>query len=659
MLRPRPHEYESKGCRMNRPRLRIQCLGGFRAWDGQRREIHVPGQKAQALLAFLSLEPDRPVHRQELAELLWSGRFRPQSRQSLRQCLCKLSAALAGEAGEALIVTGQYVRVRHELMAIDTVQAGLDLCAGKLHDAATALTAGPFLQNSTLNERPYAEWLQIKRDEHRALAYSAVSRLLQENDYAPDRAIALVRRLVALDPLREDAQQLLIQLYDEAGRRSEAVAQFNMLVGRLRSAIGAEPGPETLALQELWPASTKAKVDYSTAPKRLTSRVAVLPTIAVLPFSNHAGNPGSQQFSAGVTDDLITELSRFRWLAVRPQAPGHGTELTGVRYVLTGAVRSIGSVFRVSVKLADTPEQRHLWSEHYDIDINATPTQIDRLTWDIVRAVEPSLTAAEWRRAHRKPSDQLDGWDHYSRGSWHLFHFSRADIVAAQESFLRAIDLDPGFSSPYVGFAYACRLSLILDYTSSPERTVEDGLQAARHAVFLDDQDFFAHSVLGRLYMIAREHDLAASETRIAVERNPHSAQAHFGLGLALTMGGDPKHAMGPLTRAVRLSPNDPNLSSFASVLSTTHILRHEYPKAFNWARIATRQPAANFIGQMHLAAALGLLGRKTAASEAHRKLLKMKPDFSLDYVVRTWPFKHKSDTARLMRGLQMAGISH
>lgn len=114
---------------------------------------------------------------------------------------------------------------------------------------------------------------------------------------------------------------------------------------------------------------------------------------------------------------------------------------------------------------------------------------------------------------------------------------------------------------------------------------------------------------------------------------------------------------MEPLSKAIALNPRDPNLSSYASGLATSHILQRDYKKAASWARVAMRQPSSHFIAQMHLVAALALLGDRQGAQKARTKLLVLKPDFSLDYVIRNWPFKQASDTALFLRGLRSAGI--
>lgn len=653
----------------NNPALRIECLGRFRVMSGA-AEINVAGAKTRALLAYLALTLGRKQPRDHLAELFWSDRFHVQARQSLRQSLRALRVSL-GDASFVLVTDGTSVSLDPAHIEVDVQHAEMDFAAGRYDQAALALASDRVLPGLDLPERKFAHWLMEERARLRGLACTSLERLADRSRDVGhlDDAICAAQRLVSFSPLRESAHRLLMRLYAEAGRGAEAIAQYGNCVKILRNTLGAEPDPKTTALRDR--IDQAARQAAAPGPSRaLIARAANAaqgrPSIAVLPFTDLTERETHADFAQGLAEDLTTELSRFRWLSVsarrtrsNPVDFAHVGRALGVRYLVTGSVRAVEGRMRVSAKLVDADDCVHLWSERFDRAARGGFATQDELVASIAGSIEPALTSAELRRARRKSEWEMNAWDHYNQGAWHLFHYSQDEVAAARHAFRRAIRADPDFAAPHVGLAYACRYSLIFDYAETPDATLEEGLEAGRRAVSLDDQDFYAHTVLGRLHMIAREHESAISETRIAVERNANSAQAHFGLGLALTMAGEARRAMEPLTKAIALSPRDPNLSSYASVLSTSHILQRDYKKAAGWARVAMRQPSPHFIAQMHLVAALGLLGDRKGAEKACAKLLLLKPDFSLDYVVRNWPFKHASDTARFLRGLRSAGISN
>lgn len=399
----------------------------------------------------------------------------------------------------------------------------------------------------------------------------------------------------------------------------------------------------------------------------VTSR-AERPSIAVMPFANLSGDAAQEYFADGIAEDLIAGLSRVRWLRViarsssfsykgKPADPKDVSRDLGVWYLVDGSVRRAGESVRISIELVDAPAGIQIWSAHYRRELKDIFAVQDEIAQKILGAIEPELAAADWERTRGKAAENFDAWDHYRRGTFHLYRFGSDDIAAAQRHFRAAIASDPEFSQPYAALAYASHLSLIFDYAADRAAVLDEGLNAARGAVQLDDRDSFAHAMLARLHMMARDFDLAISECRVAIERNPYSAQAYFGLGFALVVAGDPEKAIEPLLRAVELSPRDPNLASYGTVLSTANMLLNRPTQAAEWAQMATRQPSSHFNAYMHLVAALAQLGDTAGAQKARRILLQLKPDFSAEYVKRAWPFRSSADVERLVEGLRKVGF--
>jgi TolB-like protein len=405
--------------------------------------------------------------------------------------------------------------------------------------------------------------------------------------------------------------------------------------------------------------TSQQPMDAGDTDRTLTER----PSIAVLPMANVGEESTHDYFADGVTEDLIAGLSRVRWLRVISRSssfsykgkkvePKQVSRDLGVRYVVGGSVRRSGSRVRIGVELIDASNAIQLWSATYNRVLEDIFDVQDQIVQTIVGAVEPEVTAAEWERARQRPVNRLDAWDQYRRGTWHLYRFNRDDLVTARDYCLAAVARDQNFAEPCAAFAYACHLMLIFDYAADREHTLREGLDAARRAVQLDNRDSFAHAILGRLYMTAREFDLAIAETHTAIERNPYAPQAHFGLGFALVIAGRAEEALPPLLKAVALSPRDPNLASYGSVLATAHLMLGQPAQAAEWARTATRQPSSHFIAFMHLAAALSEIGDDLDALKAKQQLLALKPDFTSAYVTRCWPFKRQADANKLVKSL-------
>jgi TolB-like protein len=388
------------------------------------------------------------------------------------------------------------------------------------------------------------------------------------------------------------------------------------------------------------------------------------PGIAVLPFANLSSDPAQEHFADGVIEDLITGLSKVRWLRVmsrsssfrykgRPYDPAQLGRDLGVRYLVNGSVRKAEDRVRITVELVDARAGDQLWSVHYDRNTGDILAAQDDITQAILGSIEPELTSAEWAEARRKPPDSLDARDHYRQATWHLYRFTAADIEAAKQHCLKAIECDRDFTQPYIAFAYACHLSLIFDQVRDRDATLEAGLRAAECAVQLDDRDAFALGMLGRGRMMARDFDGAIAHTRAAIDLNPYSAQAHYDLGFALVAAGDASAALGPLLRAVDLSPRHPNLVSFGTVLSTAHILLGKSAEAAHWARVALRQPVSHFNANMHLVVALSMIGDGVGARRAGDQLIRSKPDFRPELVGQCWPFRDAAHAAVFIEELR------
>ena len=213
------------------------------------------------------------------------------------------------------------------------------------------------------------------------------------------------------------------------------------------------------------------------------------PSIAVLPFVNMSDDPEQEYFSDGITEDIITELSRFRSLFVTARNSTFtykgkaidvkqvGREL-GVRYVVEGSVRKAGNRVRVTAQLIDATTGHHTWAERYDRDLEDIFAVQDELTEAITGEIEPELAKVERERANRKPSENLDAWDSYQRGLWHMWQFTADDNAKALQLFQRATDIDGRFAAAFAALAYSIFLNVAYAYTN----TVADDLAAAQQA---------------------------------------------------------------------------------------------------------------------------------------------------------------------------------
>jgi adenylate cyclase len=389
------------------------------------------------------------------------------------------------------------------------------------------------------------------------------------------------------------------------------------------------------------------------------------PSIAVLPFVNMSGDPEQEYFSDGISEDLITALSRIRWFFVvarnssfayksaRIDVKQVGREL-GVRYVLEGSVRKSGSRVRITAQPIDASSGNHVWAERYDRELADVFSLQDEITNRISAAIEPELARAEVERSRRKAPENLDAWDFYQRGVWHLWQFTARDNVLARGFFERATELDSGFSTFFAALALSRLLDHTLGYRPESERSVDAALEAARRAVALDEKDPGAHSALGRTYSVLGQHDEGIAELRRALQLNPSMALARYGLGVALVLSGRAKEAVSEFDAAQRLSPHDVFLWNFSMWRAWAHLSLGDFEHAIEDASFSVRQPMAAFPAWGTLASALAHAGRLEEARSALAKTLELEPRFSSpQFFESVWPNADPRLLQRIYDGLR------
>jgi len=392
------------------------------------------------------------------------------------------------------------------------------------------------------------------------------------------------------------------------------------------------------------------------------------PSIAVLPFNNMSGDPDQEYFSDGITEDIITALSRIRQFFVIARnttftfkdravdVQSIAKELR-VRYVLEGSVRKSGNRVRITAQLIDGNSGKHLWAERYDRQLEDIFDVQDEITQTVVGAIEPELNRAERERALQTQPEKLDAWDYLHRGRWHLYKFEKSAIMEAQGHFYRAIEIDPSFAQAHAGLAEAEFINFIHAFSDTPNDDLKRGFEAAKKAVALDDKDSVGHATLGVLYLLRREHALAIEALQRALAANPNSANAHHWLGLVYAFDGRPDEAIAEQELATRLSPNDPKLWAFMNVRSYAYLNSRRFEQAAEWARRALRQPNATQNPYIVHVIALSHLDHSDEARQASDTLLKNCPDLSIARIRDKTPFNRKEDIELWVEGLRKAGV--
>jgi TolB-like protein/Tfp pilus assembly protein PilF len=364
------------------------------------------------------------------------------------------------------------------------------------------------------------------------------------------------------------------------------------------------------------------------------------PTIAVLPFNNMSGDPEQEYFSDGITEDIITALSKHRSLLVIARNSAFafrgrdrdvrrvGLDL-GANYLVEGSVRKIGQRIRVTAQLVETERSRHVWAERYDLDVQDMFAMQDEITAAIAARIEPEIGTAERVRSERKPPQVLHAWDFFRLGTRHFYKSTDDDNREAQRLFRRAIELDRELAQAYAYLSYALVLSMIyFDIEPSDER-LSEAVTIARKGVELDEQDALVRFMYGRALLAQKAYGDALAELELAVDLNPTLAAVYCGLGDSLAYEGRFSEAIPHFEKAINLSPCDPQRWAFYSYRALAHLFARQFELAAEWAQRATRIPNSHYWPFAHRVAALGHLQQPEASQVALVELLQRKPEFS------------------------------
>ena len=392
------------------------------------------------------------------------------------------------------------------------------------------------------------------------------------------------------------------------------------------------------------------------------------PSIAVLPFVNMSGDAEQEYFADGITEDLITELSRFaelfviarnstfvfKGMAVDIQEVGRRL---GVRYVVEGSVRRTSQRVRVSAQLIEAATGRHVWAERYDRDLADIFAAQDDVTLAIVTAIAPTVGALERARARRAPCCSTSAWETYQRGLWHVYRYSRDDLATARTLFAHAIQIDSQFAPAHAGLAYAVYAEVLWGYATDVSAHLAQARHAASRAVALDPRDALAHQILGRVLMTSGDVRQAVTECERAVTLNPNLAAAHYGLAYALALAGRAEAALASVDRAVRLPPYDPLMHAFLTLRSALLIILGHFQQALDVARNALQQPSATAWAHLQEASALANLGRIDEARAAMQRAIALQPDVSLRWLRTLLPALPDAKIDDYLDGLRKAGL--
>ena len=393
------------------------------------------------------------------------------------------------------------------------------------------------------------------------------------------------------------------------------------------------------------------------------------PSIAVLPFTNMSGDPEQEYFADGLTEDVITGLSRFPDLFVvarnstfsykGQQVPVKRiAEELGVRYVLEGSVQMAGGTVRMTAQLIDATTGHHLWAESYDRKLTDVFAVRDEVTQTIIATVmgdTGQLTRAEIERVSGKDPENLQAYELVLKGVDIWLRFTPEANREAAVLFDKAIALDPGYARAYAVLAWVHLNDYRYLWSEDPQRSFALAYDMARKSVALDNTDDWSHWALGVVHLYRREYGQAEIAYRRAIEINPNYADLLAHTGLFLTFAGKPEEGIDQIKTAMRLNPHYG--AWYPSELGFAQYLAGQYePAAMSLTEAIDRNQGSPW-DHLRLAATYARLGRLDQARDEVNLFLETNPEFSISEIKRNLPFKNPIDLEVYLEGLRLAGL--
>ena len=644
--------------------LRLRLFGGFSLRAGEGQPIEIELAKSRALLSYLAIHSGRPANRSLLASLLWGSQPETRARHSLTQALSTLARALGPEAG-ALHRGRDSVCLKQGLIDVDVSRLHEVDDAG---DPASLVEAVDHFEPNVLaefsfGEAGFDEWALMTRENchERFLRVGMAYLALEEPAQSSDDFFRTARKLLQIDPFFEPGHRALMSRYLARGDIAAARRQAEACRSILREELGVEPGPETQRLMtEIYDAPKPAAPEDAPAFKRRDGESK--PSIVVLAMQNLTRDPSLQHICQGLSDDITTELARYRSLFVisresafqlsaEPENIGSLCRRLGVRHALCGSLRPYRGLLRINVRLLEGVTGQTVWSERYDADTASILEISDDVTENLVSRLVSSLEEDAMARARRKPIAEWSAYDHLLQGLvyHHKNWYGRGMLRGAVKHFTRAVALDPGLARAH---AYlACAISAPW-YKDREDASLDRSLKHANLAVEIDPFEAEAQRILGGIHLVHGDHELAHHHFDLALREHPGNAHvlAHAAKFHAYT--GANAEAVSLVNRARQLNPLHP--AWYWQHLGVAKFGQEDYQQAI---RMFSRLPFLVFFDRLYLAASHAHLGERVAASRQLALALEQRPELTRDRVAKFFPYSGDRDLGNVITGLALAGL--
>ena len=390
------------------------------------------------------------------------------------------------------------------------------------------------------------------------------------------------------------------------------------------------------------------------------------PSIAVLPFDNMSGDPTQEYFSDGLTEEIITGLSKIPKLFViarnstftykgTPVKVQQVSRELGVKYILEGSVRSADERVRITAQLIDGVTGQHLWAERYDRQMKDIFAIQDDITMNIMIALQVKLTEGEQARLLSKSTKNLEVYIKFLEANKYFFEFNKESFILARQKYEEAVDLEPDYAEAHGMLAASYFVPLWFGWEDSPHQALAKANEHTQRCLALDDTNAFAHAVLGALYLVQRQWDKAIAAGKRAVTLSPNSPNILALFAMTLKSVGRVDEALTMIEKAIRLNPMPPEW--YLHELGTYYRLLGRYDEAIATLKKNLDHGRDYLTSMINLTATYSMAGKLDQARVQAREVLGIMPDFSAKQFMKGFPYKDQKIIDDFIENLCKAGL--
>lgn len=643
---------------------RISLFGGFRIEEEAGSGVVLTGKRGAAILAYLALCPGMTASRERLADLLWSDSDSEHSRNSLRQTLSVLRRDLSRAGMDIVHSHREMIGIRPNAVRVDVedFEAGLSARSASELEAALALYTGPFLDGFYLGSNAFDDWAALERERLLSRALEWLEKLARLVD--PESGLAVADRILAMEPAREEAYRLKMELLVAVGQRDKALRTFEACRSVLRKEFGVDVGAETRALWQSLLSSTEPSSNPQPANGAVAGQRSGHPSIVVADFANLTGQRGDDFFAKGLVHDITTALSEVADYIVISALEKNGEEPRApdglrARYTLKGSVQRSGDGLRVNVQLVDAADGRNVWAQKFDGQSESALEFQDRIAQSVVLAVSLELQLTNWKVRDKSPPGPPEVRRLVNEALMKYFEMTRDSLLVSKNLAEKALSIAPDNVRAKRTLSIATTMGVAFGALPREQKHIDHAIELAEDAVRAVPDDEIARCILSFAYECDGRIDEAIVQCQHGISLNPSYPSSHGDIAMLFALRGQVGEAMRAANEAIRLGTHDVIDFWRHHGMVMALFAGGDDRRALDVARKVVRTKPGFVRGALYWAAAASATGNNEEASRAIHHCLSQLPHLNLGNVAPGFMPRYVRDDhhGRFLEMLTRAGL--